>query len=228
MEKNTILDETRTGKADSAASTALRHKRLPKRRPFVTILILSVFISAGFISSLWYFKENSGKAESKVYIEQVHRIAALATAEAHVKVVLHEEDSEIFGVKNNWNLPGTKRELLMVVPATVIAGVDLQAIQQKDLKVDEEQKVIELVLPKASFLQEPSINMDQVKVISNEGILRGKIELDEGFDLAAKAQEQIKQEAVDSGILKKADENAETVLKEFFGQMGYNVIVKRS
>ncbi|WNF24983.1 DUF4230 domain-containing protein [Mesobacillus jeotgali] len=230
MEKNeTIIskidelsDEVRT------ASITRRHKKLPKRRQFATFLILFIFLSAGFVSSLWFIKESRGKAESTVYIEQVHDLATLATAEAHMKVIFQKEDNEIFGEKIPFHIPGTKRELLLIVPATVIAGVDLQAIEQKDMKVDEEKKIIELVLPKASFLQEPSIKMDQVRTFSDEGIFRGKIEWDEGFDLAAEAQDQIKQEAIDSGILLKAEENAETVLKEFFGQMGYKVIIKKT
>ncbi len=105
--------------------------------------------------------------------------------------------------------------------------MDLQAIEQQDMKVDEEQKVVEISLPEASFIQEPSIKMDQVKTFSDEGLFRPRIDWEEGFDLAAEAQEQIKQEAMDAGILQKADENAEIVLKEFFGNMGYRVIPKR-
>jgi hypothetical protein len=222
-----LLDEVRTGKAESSAAIARRHKKLPKRRRFATFLILFIFLSAGFVSSLWFIKESRGKAESTVYIEQIHDLAALATAEAHMKVILQKQDNEIFGEKIPFDIPGTKRELLLIVPATVIAGVDLQAIDQKDMQVDEARKVIKLVLPKASFLQEPSIKMDQVRTFSDEGLFRGKIEWDEGFDLAAEAQGQIKQEALDSGVLQKAEENAETVLKEFFGQMGYKVVIQK-
>lgn len=223
-----LLDEVRTGKAESSASIARRHKKFPKRRRFATILILSIFLSAGFVSSLWFIKESRGKAESTVYVEQVHDLAALATAEAQMKVILQKKDNEIFGEKIPFDLPGTKRELLLIVPASIIAGVDLQDIEQKDMKVDEERKVIELELPKASFLQEPSIKMDQVRTFSDEGLFRGKIEWDEGFDLAAEAQDQIKQEAMDSGILLRAEENAETILEEFFDHLGYSVIIKKS
>ncbi|WLR57200.1 DUF4230 domain-containing protein [Mesobacillus subterraneus] len=41
------------------------------------------------------------------------------------------------------------------------------------------------------------------------------------------AQDQIKQEAIDAGILQKADKNAEIVLKEFFGHLGYKVKIVR-
>ncbi|GAM14536.1 hypothetical protein SAMD00020551_2687 [Mesobacillus selenatarsenatis SF-1] len=142
-----------------------------------------------------------------------------------MKVILEQEDNELFGEKINFNLPGTKRELLLIVPATVIAGVDLQAIDKKDLKVDEENKTVEILLPQAQFIQEPSVKMDEVRTFSDEGLFRGKVQWDQGFDLAAVAQKQIKQEAIAAGVLQKADKNAETVLKEFFGHLGYKVII---
>ncbi|MFT9596403.1 DUF4230 domain-containing protein [Mesobacillus sp.] len=223
-----LLTELRAGREESSASLAAHPVSSSKLTTLSRMLIILLFIASVIGAGFWYVSGNTGRAESTVFIEQVHGLATLATAEAHVKVILEQEDNEIFGGKISFNIPGTKRELLLIVPATVIAGVDLQAIEQKDMKVDEERKVIELVLPKASFLQEPSIKMDQVRTFSDEGLFRGEIEWNEGFDLAAEAQGQIKQEALDSGILQKAEENAETVLKEFFGQMGYNVVIGKS
>ncbi|CAM3799616.1 DUF4230 domain-containing protein [Mesobacillus thioparans] len=222
-----LLEEIRSGRAESAASLALKQQYLPKRKQFTNLLVLALFLSVIVALTLWYSKGSTSKAESTVFIEQVHGLAALATAEAQVKVVIEEEDNELFGEKIRYNFPGTKRELLLIIPATVIAGVDLETIEPKDMKVDEERKVIEIFLPKATFLQDPSIKMDQIRTFSDEGLLRGNVDWDEGFDLAAAAQEQIKQEALDSGILQKADENAQTVIKEFFGHIGYKTVFKR-
>lgn len=69
--------------------------------------------------------------------------------------------------------------------------------------------------------------MNEVRTFSDEGLLRGKVQWDQGFDLVALAQEEIKKEAIDSGILQKAETNAETVLKEFFGHMGYRIIISK-
>lgn len=55
-------------------------------------------------------------------------LAVLATAEAHVKVIMEQEDNKLFGKDISVDIPGTKRELLLVVPATVLAGVDLKAV----------------------------------------------------------------------------------------------------
>lgn len=222
-----LLTELRAGKEESSASLALHPVRTSKYSTFSRIFIILLFISTGIGAGIWYITGSTGKADSTVFIEQIHGLSSLATAEAHVKVILEQEDNEIFGEKINLNIPGTKRELLLIVPATVIAGVDLQNINEENMKVDEEKKVVEIALPRAEFLQEPSVMMDDVRTFSDEGLLRGKVKWDQGFDLAALAQEEIKQEAIDAGILQKAQENAETVLKEFIGHMGYNVVVNR-
>lgn len=111
----------------------------------------------------------------------------------------------------------------MVVPATVIAGVDLKGISSNEIRINEKEKELEIVLPPARFLQDPAIQMDKVRTFSDEGLFRGEIEWAEGFDLAAEAQEQLKEEAKELGILQTAEKNAEKALKEFFGNLGYSV-----
>lgn len=138
-------------------------------------------------------------------------------------MILEQEDNKIFGKDIQFNLPGTKQEILLVVPATVIAGVDLKEVTSSDIQVNEEEKEIEITLPRATLLQNPAIQMDQVQTFSDEGLFREEIKWDEGFDLASVAQEQAKQEAVEIGLLQTAEKNAEKVLKEFFGNFGYTV-----
>jgi len=186
----------------------------------VVILIFLVVITLVGIRLL---AGGTFKEESVTFVEHVQELATLATAEAHMKAVLHEEDNK----KIFWsiNLPGTKRELLLVVPATVIAGVDLKGITSEDLVIDEETKEIDISLPHAKLIQDPSLQMDKIQAIDNSGIFRGNVKWDEGFDLTAKAQEQIRQDAISVGLLVTAEKNAEKALKEFFKNIGYTVNV---
>ena len=228
------LKELKEGKEESAATATLGHK---KRVPnlfgalftfifkvwgikIIVIALLVVFILS---IGLWLFSESTVKKESTTFVEQVQELATLATAEAYVKVIIEQEDNKLFGKEIGVDLPGTKRETLLIVPATVMAGVDLKQVSSDDVKIDEEAKKLEIVLPPAKLIQDPAIQMDQVRTFSDEGLLRGDVEWDEGFDLAAEAQEQAKEEAIDIGLLQTAEESAEKVLKEFFGNLGYSV-----
>ena len=229
-----VLKELKKGEEESAATAVVGQNRgnanisgaliklvfkLWGFRIFLTVLLL-VVIASGVT---WLFFGSTFKKESTIAVEQVREIAKLATAEALVTVTIEEEDNKLFGKNISVNLPGTKRELLLVVPATVIAGVDLKGITSDDIKVNEDKKELEIVLPRATLIQEPAILMDHVKTISDEGLFRGEVKWDEGFDLAAEAQGDIKDEAIKIGLLESAEKSAEKVLEGFFGNLGYTV-----
>ena len=229
-----VLKELKKGEEESAATVVVGQNRgnanisgaliklvfkLWGFRIFLTILLL-VVIASGVT---WLFFGSTFKKESTIAVEQVREIAKLATAEALVTVTIEEEDNKLFGKNIPVNLPGTKRELLLVVPATVIAGVDLKGITSDDIKINEDKKELEIVLPRATLIQEPAILMDHVKTISDEGLFRGEVKWDEGFDLAAEAQGDIKDEAIKIGLLESAEKSAEKVLEGFFGNLGYTV-----
>ena len=229
-----VLKELKKGEEESAATAVVGQNRgnanisgaliklvfkLWGFRIFLTVLLLVVGVSV----VTWLFFGSTFKKESTIAVEQVREIAKLATAEALVTVTIEEEDNKLFGKNIPVNLPGTKRELLLVVPATVIAGVDLKGITSDDIKVNEDKKELEIVLPRATLIQEPAILMDNVKTISDEGLFRGEVKWDEGFDLAAEAQGDIKDEVIKIGLLESAEKSAEKVLEGFFGNLGYTV-----
>ncbi|WP_230632769.1 DUF4230 domain-containing protein [Paenibacillus athensensis] len=188
----------------------------------ILAILAFLVITSGVI---WLFVSSTFKHESVTFVEHVQELATLATAEAHMKAVIYEEDNKIFGKDISINFPGTKRELLVVVPGTVIAGVDLKGITSEDLVINEETKHIDITLPHAKLIQEPSLQMDKIQAIDNGGIFRSDIKMNEGFKKAAEAQEQIRKEAISFGLLDTAEKNAEKVLKEFFKNIGYTVNV---
>ena len=65
--------------------------------------------------------------------------------------------------------------------------------------------------------------MDDIKTYSYKGLLAGELKWDEGFDITAIAQDEIKEEAKAIGLLQTAENNAEKALKEFLGHLGYTV-----
>lgn len=208
------------GKAPNLSGGLFKHIYKFLRGKIITVIVLLVAFS--FVIN-WLVSGSTFKQESSTFVEQVQDLATLATSEAYVKHVIEQEDNKIFGKDIQLNLPGTKRELLLIVPATVIAGVDLKGISPNDIRFNEKEKELEIILPHATLIQEPAIQMDKVRTFSDEGLFRGEIEWAEGFDLAAEAQEQIKEDAIEMGLLHTAEQNTKKVLKEFFGNLGYSV-----
>ena len=190
--------------------------------------ILATIVLVGLTAAVTLFVSDKLKKEESttIFVEQVREIAMLATAEAKITLVKEEVENKFFGKDIQFNLPGTKREIMLVVPATVLAGVDLSKLTENDMKIDEEAKTLEIVLPRATFLHEPTIQMEHLKTFSDKGLLSGEVKWDEGFDIAAIAQEEIKQEATEMGVLESAEQNAEKALKAFFSNLDYSVTVE--
>ncbi|MGG0737418.1 DUF4230 domain-containing protein [Niallia taxi] len=195
------------------------------KRSFFLIVIL--FLLAAAVIVWWKTAiTNEPAIKQGSFVEQMKDLSSLATSQAFVKVILEKEDNEIFGKEISANLPGTQRKILLVVPGSVTAGVDLEGLESDRITVDEDNKEISLKLPHAEFLQEPSIDFDQVETYSISGLFRGDVDWEEGYQLAAEAKEEIAKEAESQGVLAKAEANAEKSLKEFYSQLGYSVKVE--
>jgi len=231
--------ELQSGRQETASTIAIENTR--KRHPLffpsvikmrwtirlILIMVLLLLISGlGVFTYTKLFANSTYKSESFSMIESVQQLATLTTAEAYVTTILKEEDNKLFNKDISMNLPGTKRTLLLIVPATVLAGVDLQLITPENLVINEETKEIALTLPHAQFIQEPALQMDKIQTYSEEGLFRSEARWDEGFALAAKAQQQIEQEAIELGVLTKAEDSAVQVLESFFEQLGYSSTIK--
>ncbi|MFD1779972.1 DUF4230 domain-containing protein [Fredinandcohnia salidurans] len=229
-----ILKELKTANDESAATAVVGQRRADRntsgtltkflfRVLGARILLVAVLLIAVSAGSVWFLSGSTLKKESTVFVEDIKELATLATAEASVKTVIKQEDNKLFGNDLPIKVPGTKREVLLIVPGTVIAGVDLEGITADDIKVNEKEKVLDIVLPHADLIQEPAIQMDKLITFSDEGIFRGEVKWDEGFDLAAEAQKKIRKEAIEGGLLETAEKNAEKVLVGFFDNLGYTV-----
>lgn len=195
---------------------------ISKFKSFLFIFLLLLVIG---VVALWLYNGGAFKKSSVTFVENIRELSTLASAETHTKTVVNIKDNKIFGKKIPLPFPGTNREILLIVPATVLAGVDLKEVSKKDMTINEDTKEIDLILPHAKIIQEPSLDMTEIKTIVDGGIFNDEVEWDEGNELTASAQEQVKKEVIDAGLLTKAEENAEKALKQFFKNMGYKLNV---
>ncbi|MBM7580324.1 DUF4230 domain-containing protein [Jeotgalibacillus terrae] len=186
----------------------------------IGLLILAVIVGA-VIFGYQYIAGDNKQQNSETFIEQVKDMNALATSQAFIKTIVEQTDNQLFGQDINVNFPGTQRTLLLVVPGTVLAGVNLDQLTEDDIQINEEEGTVSLKLPRAELLQEPALRMDEVEAFSVEGIFRSNVNWEEGFEIAAEAQALMEQEAVEQGVLVQAEENAVSALTEFFEYAGY-------
>lgn len=235
-----LLKELKAGEAESAVTVeATRDRpfsfwRVGKiffsmwRKTFLVIaLILLLLIIALPVATFFILKQGSTYTEQKsAFLEQIQELNELATAEAYTKVIIERQDNTLFGQDIGLNLPGTKRQLLVVIPGSVKAGVDLSDLTEKDVVVDDEKKTAKLTLSRAKFLGGAEVHFDQVEVYSYEGLFREKANIEEAYELAAEAKELILEETAGQGVLLMAEKNAERTLREMFSFAGYDVTIE--
>ncbi|MFX3673660.1 MAG: DUF4230 domain-containing protein [Paenisporosarcina sp.] len=186
-------------------------------KAFFIIFLLLVIIGGG----IWLYQMNKSKQSSETFIKNVQELSKLATAELYTETVLQSEDNKIFGKNIPLNIFGTKREVIFVVPASVIAGVDLKEVTSEDMVINKETNEITITLPHAELIQKPSLDVAKIRYIVDGSIFNGELDQDEVIDFVANAQKQISKEVASNGLLTTAEDNAEKVLTEFFKNMDY-------
>jgi hypothetical protein len=186
----------------------------------IALILIIPFVAFWMIQGST-FTENKG-----AFLEKIQSLNELATAEAFTKVIIERQDNAILGKEIGLDLPGTKRQLLVVIPGSVKAGIDFSKLQEDDIVLDEEAKTATLTLPKAEFLGGPEIFFDQVEVFSYEGLFREKADITEAYDLAQEAEKLMMEETTGQGVLELAEENAARSVAEMFSLVEYDVTVE--
>ncbi len=145
-------------------------------------------------------------------IKDIRALARLETIQYTIEKVITAE----IGQGNFGFLFGDK--LLFVAHGFVIAGIDMEKIQPGDLQMVN--GVLNVRLPPAEIFvatldNEKSYVYDRATGLLTQG--------DQNLESTARqaAEEEIKKAAVEDGILKLAQQNAETFLYKFFGALGF-------
>ena len=151
-------------------------------------------------------------------VTQVERLSELVTVRYRVQRAV--------GIKEAKE-PVGEESILLMVEGEVLAGVDLRKVSEEDVKFSSE-KAATISLPPAAIFN-AFLDEKQTRVWDRH-ITWWTPWVPYDPDLEHKARlkgiEDIREAALGMGILKQADSDAQTALKQFFGAAGFNVSVK--
>ncbi|TWT27598.1 DUF4230 domain-containing protein [Planomicrobium sp. CPCC 101110] len=197
------------------------------RNSFFVLITALLLLLVALPLGTWWMIQGSTATESKgAFLERIQDLNELSTAEAYSKVIIERQDNALFGKEIGLDLPGTKRQLLVVIPGSVRAGIDFSEVTEEDIVLDEEAKTATLTLPPAKILGGPELFMDQVEVYSYEGLLRGDTDISEAYELAEEAKKLMVEETTGQGVLETAEANAARSVQEMFNLVDYDVEVQ--
>lgn len=149
----------------------------------------------------------------------VRDLARLESASYHVEKVVELTDaqSRLFG------LVEAKDAILLVAVGDVVAGVDLSNLSDADVRADDATHSVHLTLPAPEVLS-ASLDEGQTHVYERRtDVLASRNETLEGM-ARGEAEKQMRQAAIDEGILARAKANAERTVRGLLRSMGFATI----
>lgn len=154
---------------------------------------------------------------ANVTLEELRSLAELATAEYRV---VAEVQSERVPDDIRRHL-GVKEEVLMLVYADVKAGLDLDELTEGSLKVNGPN--VEVVLPAAKILS-VTLDHERTHVVYYKKSLLTSYDIEWVDETLQRADQAIRQEALDLGILEKAEKFGIAYFENHLRALGFTEV----
>src|SRR5262245_56974768 len=186
-----------------------------------TIGFLLGFIIAALLATMawWIFARDSRAARidtsRPAVVNQIQRLQRLET-------VVFGMDKIVAGERESKYLPKflAGDRLLLIVFGEVTAGIDLGRVQVGDVEVDPEGPAIRLKIP-APEIFSTRLDNERTRGYSRETGLFSSVDPDLETDVRREAERQVRQAAVESGIIDTARGNARETLTAFLQGLGF-------
>jgi hypothetical protein len=186
---------------------------------------LLVLVTALIVGGTVYWLKPSTKVDVSVTIEQMRKIARLATTEWTMSSFAEKDFYHKTGILPPWKTIQTDY-VIARCRGKVTGAVDMEKAQ---IEV-QERRHVSIHFPRGSVVvSDPQI--DTLETISARGKIHGEWLVYEGATEAQKkevereALEKIKQTAIEEGIAQTTIDNAKTVLGEFVRSLGYEATI---
>jgi hypothetical protein len=200
-------------------TTELRQR--PPRRPGVVIGFVAGLAAAGLgflaLKSLTLFSGDTSIDTSRAtVVRQIRQLERLET-------VMFTMDKIVSGGHESSFLPQLLAgdRLLLLVHGDVTSGFDLGRVEEAGVSVNGRE--VRLRLPPAEIFA-TRIDNDRTRVYSRETGLFSRVDPQLESELRREAEHQVRQAALDAGILKTATENGKLTLTSFLGGLGFEKI----
>src|SRR6201985_1685993 len=145
---------------------------------------------------------------------------------ARLESVVYTMDKVVEGNRTNEYLPDilTGDKLLLIVHGQAVAGVDLSNVQAGNVQIDGRSTTI--TLPAAELLS-VSLDNSKTRVYSRTTGLLVPTDPNLESEVREKAEADLRQSALDSGILTTAEGNARATLTTLLHSLGFQQITFR-
>lgn len=186
-----------------------------------TIGFLLGFVIAALLAAVaWFVFRPNARAiridtSRPSVVSQIQRLQRLET-------VVFGMDKIVVGERESKYLPKffAGDRLLLIVFGEVTAGIDLNKVQIGDVDVDPEGPAIRLKIPPPEIFS-TRVDNERTRVYSRETGLFSSVDPDLETDVRREAERQVREGAVEGGIIDTARSNARETLTAFLQGLGF-------
>lgn len=155
------------------------------------------------------------QAQGPSVVEQIQALSRLETSRYAIEKVLTGEATGVLPIL-------THDKILFVAHGDVVAGVDLGKLTEDDVRVVS--GTVTIRLPPAEILS-ASLDNSKSYVYNRDTGLLGRPDPNLESQIRQEAEKQIRQAALEDGILARADENARTTLRTLLHGLKYETVI---
>ncbi|MGH7435101.1 MAG: DUF4230 domain-containing protein [Polyangiaceae bacterium] len=148
-------------------------------------------------------------------ITAIHDVARLETTSFHVEKVVEMTDTQA----HLWGLVQAKDDLLLIAAGDVVAGVDLTKVRDEDVVFDPATRSVRVKMPRPEVLSSAIDEQATHAYSRHTDTLARRNEQLEG-DARRNAEEQMRKQAVEAGILDRARASADKTLRALLTSLG--------
>jgi hypothetical protein len=193
-----------------------------KTRPILAFLLGLAAATAMAVVVGWLLFFQSGlriDLSRPAVVQRIQRLQRLET-------VVYSMEKIVTGTQDNAYLPRmlAGERILLIVFGEVTAGIDLGKLE--DAKIDIKGRRIELELPPAEVFS-ARIDNERTKVYSRETGVFTSPDPNLESEVRREAERQVRQAAIEGGILKTAAENGHATLTGLLEGLGFESVVIR-
>lgn len=189
---------------------------MKKLKWILSAIILIIVILGGSIFFSNFKIVPHREIHSNGVLEQIKEISELNTVEMYFNEIVDFKDAKKL---KGWTIPFTTKSFIFTAKARVKAGVDLSLLTESAIKIDKKQ--ITITLPSPTITSKEIL---ETKSYYEKDGLFNEITNDDTLEVLGTFEQQLEQQAIESGILSQAEEHAKLVVQNLLLWMDFEDI----
>lgn len=204
----------------------MNFKAILRLIPWIIVLILLVFLWLRRLGN--FTTPERSRIESTLVLQEIEKLGKLELVKYNYKEVVEMENvAKRYLDLGYFYIPGGQdQKAILIAQGEAVACIDLQKIKKEDIELRQDTLIVNLPQPEICYYK---VNLQNSKFYDLKTSSDNKKAADFVDEVYAKAESQIKEAALHSGILADAKSMSSSVLKPFLENItGVTVILNFS